>query len=113
MKIVSERDSPESSTSSVATEPQLPPPQPEPARPPAAPSGDDLDSDDDNASVKERTRSFTEQLEKVEPVRLFWNLWYLHIDDLVQDCSISIANTLEILQSCTKPLIASNVKLFI
>ena len=28
-----------------------------------------------------------------------------HFDDLVQDCSISIANALEILQSCTKPLI--------
>ena len=27
----------------------------------------------------------------------------IHIDDLVQDCSISIANVLEILQSCTKP----------
>ena len=26
-----------------------------------------------------------------------------HSDDLVQDCSISIANALEILQSCTKP----------
>ena len=25
------------------------------------------------------------------------------IDNLVQDCSISIANALEILQSCTKP----------
>ena len=28
-----------------------------------------------------------------------------HIDDLVQDCSIAIANILEILQSCTKPSI--------
>ena len=28
-----------------------------------------------------------------------------HIDGLVQDCSISIANALEILQSCTKPSI--------
>ena len=27
-----------------------------------------------------------------------------YINGLVQDCSISIANTLEILQSCTKPL---------
>ena len=26
-----------------------------------------------------------------------------HIDGFVQDCSISIANALEILQSCTKP----------
>ena len=29
----------------------------------------------------------------------------LDIDGLVQDCSISIANALEIMQSCTKPLI--------
>ena len=28
-----------------------------------------------------------------------------HIDGLVQDCSISIANALELLQSCTKPSI--------
>ena len=32
----------------------------------------------------------------------------LDIDGFVQDCSISIANTLEILQSCTKPSICSN-----
>ena len=30
---------------------------------------------------------------------------YQYIDGLAQDCSISIANTLEILQSCTKPSI--------
>ena len=30
---------------------------------------------------------------------------YIYIDDLVQDYSISTANALEILQSCTKPLI--------
>ena len=29
----------------------------------------------------------------------------LLFDGLVQDCSISIANTLELLQSCIKPLI--------
>ena len=29
----------------------------------------------------------------------------VHIDGLVQDCSISSANALEILQSCTEPLI--------
>ena len=29
----------------------------------------------------------------------------LYINGLVQDCSISIANALEILQSCTKPSI--------
>ena len=32
----------------------------------------------------------------------------LYIDDLVQDCSSSIANALEILQSCTKPPILSS-----
>ena len=29
----------------------------------------------------------------------------IYIDDLVQNCSNSIANALELLQSCTKPLI--------
>ena len=37
-------------------------------------------------------------------------MWHVvsaqHIDALVQDCSISIANALEILQSCTKPSIS-------
>ena len=28
--------------------------------------------------------------------------WYNHINGLVQDCSISIGNALEVLQSCTK-----------
>ena len=32
----------------------------------------------------------------------------LHFDGLVQDCSISIANALEILQSCAKPLMWYN-----
>ena len=32
-----------------------------------------------------------------------------HFDGLVQDCSISIANALEILQSCTKPSISTTV----
>ena len=36
------------------------------------------------------------------------NIYVLfHIDGLVQDCSISIANALEILLSCTKPWIYS------
>ena len=34
-------------------------------------------------------------------------LWIYHIDGFVQDCSISIANALEILQSCTKPSICT------
>ena len=29
----------------------------------------------------------------------------IHIDGLMQDCSNTIANTLELLQSCTKPVI--------
>ena len=29
--------------------------------------------------------------------------WQVHVDGLVEDCSISIANALEIMQSCTKP----------
>ena len=33
-------------------------------------------------------------------------IWH-HIDGLVQDCSISLANVLEILQSCTSPNISS------
>ena len=35
---------------------------------------------------------------------IFFRAQYMsHIDGLVQGCSISIANALEILQSCTKP----------
>ena len=34
-----------------------------------------------------------------------WELSQYNTDGLVQDCSISTANTMEILQSCTKPLI--------
>ena len=30
---------------------------------------------------------------------------HIHFDGLVQDCSNSIANALELLQSCTKPSI--------
>ena len=37
-------------------------------------------------------------------VIVFVCYWY-HIDGLVQDCSNSIANALELLQSCTKPSI--------
>ena len=38
--------------------------------------------------------------------------WYLYIDGLVQDCSISIANALEIQQSCTKSPICTSVEHF-
>ena len=33
----------------------------------------------------------------------------LYLNGLMQDCSISIANALEILQSCSKPSISSNL----
>ena len=36
---------------------------------------------------------------------LMWAMFFYHINGLVQDCSISIAKALEILQSCTKPSI--------
>ena len=35
----------------------------------------------------------------------------MHIDGLVQDCSNSIANALELLQSCTKPSIYASLGL--
>ena len=35
-----------------------------------------------------------------------------NINGLVQDCSNSIANALELLQSCTKPLISGSVSMF-
>ena len=34
-----------------------------------------------------------------------WAVWKYNIDSLVQDCSNSIADALELLQSCTKPSI--------
>ena len=37
-------------------------------------------------------------------IHLYWCICAPYISDLVQDWSISIANALEILQSCTKPL---------
>ena len=39
------------------------------------------------------------------PYNMIYDNTILRIDGLVQDCSISIANALEILQSCTKPSI--------
>ena len=47
----------------------------------------------------------------MERESLYWNralaskIELNHIDGLVQDCSNSIANALELLQSCTKPSI--------
>ena len=40
-------------------------------------------------------------MEYEESVLKLWNQYY--IDDLAQDCSNSIANALELLQSCAKP----------
>ena len=37
--------------------------------------------------------------------KMFYNTRLAHIDGLAQDCSNSIANALELLQSCTKPSI--------
>ena len=34
-----------------------------------------------------------------------------HVDGLTQDCSNSIANALELLQSCTRPSMCSNLRL--
>ena len=39
-------------------------------------------------------------------------LFRFYIDGLVQDCSNSIANALELLESCTKPSIYLSIKLF-
>ena len=36
-----------------------------------------------------------------------------HVDGLVQDCSNSIANALELLQSCTKPSMLLWINLYI
>ena len=44
-------------------------------------------------------------------VENLWDLTVKHIEGLVQDYSISIANALEILQSCTKPLIWSDTEM--
>ena len=40
-------------------------------------------------------------------------IWWEYLDGLVEDCSNSIAYALELLQSCTKPLILYANKLFI
>ena len=42
-----------------------------------------------------------------ESMCLLYKNWEHHIDGLVQDCNNFIANALELLQSCTKPLICS------
>ena len=42
-------------------------------------------------------------------IKLAYFAWKLHIDGLVQDCSNSIANALELLQSYTKPSIYEKV----
>ena len=42
----------------------------------------------------------TEKLDQQHSITHSYRKWY--IDSLVQDCSLSFANALEILQSCTK-----------
>ena len=38
------------------------------------------------------------------PLKQYWKYgWVNHVDSLAQDCSNSIANALDLLQSCTKP----------
>ena len=43
-------------------------------------------------------------------LRVGWHIYVAYTNGLVQDCSISIANAMEILQSCTKPSIWFNNK---
>ena len=48
---------------------------------------------------------------RVYPIEYEYGFFYAvfcygYIDGLVQDCSNSIANALELLQSCTKPLVS-------
>ena len=55
--------------------------------------------------------TFLEWWLQLDMVRSCHFAWY--IDALVQDCSNSIANALELLQSCTKPLILWYSKYFL
>ena len=41
----------------------------------------------------------------ITEVNVIWSMESKYIDGLVQDCSNSFANALELLQSCTKPSI--------
>ena len=41
---------------------------------------------------------------KLQGVSTKWHIYPYHFDGLVQDCSISSASAMEMLQSCTKPL---------
>ena len=48
---------------------------------------------------------------KLDPKQDFFTIWtHDQIDGLVQDCSISIANALEILQYCTMPAKYNNIE---
>ena len=50
---------------------------------------------------------------KVKPSAIRWvQTWYHYMDGLVQGCNISIANALQMLQSCTKLLIYINEIVF-
>ena len=46
-----------------------------------------------------------------DAMTFMWHLCNEYIDGLVQDCSNSIANALELLQSCTKPSTCTGVGL--
>ena len=51
------------------------------------------------------TRLFHDPCPWLIQMTIVW-LWYISFDGYVQDCSISTAFAMEILQSCTKPLIS-------
>ena len=60
-------------------------------------------TDKKSAVVKVTAWSCTSGKPLLVPVINPFNDIYCYIDGLVQDCSSSTANVLEILQSCTKP----------
>ena len=50
-------------------------------------------------------KSYFDQANKFDMARWGWLALYSNIDGLVQDCSNSIANAMELLHSCIKPSI--------
>ena len=52
--------------------------------------------------VNLQCKKYSGTIHKQKPRAIMWQVKEAYINDLVQDCSISIANALEILQSCTK-----------
>ena len=62
------------------------------------------------ARARETIRHFVAHTIDTRITCTFFNIWRTeddHLDDLLQDCSISSALAMEILQSCTKPSIWS------